>query len=98
MLFGPTRRRSCKRAPGPAATLTNRCVLANPECLGVSPSRALVPEGCDSIQTAALAIKYRLTTDELGTTIFPYLTMVEGLKLAARTFARDVRKLSCCAG
>jgi mercuric reductase len=54
--------------------------------------------GCDSIQTAALAIKYRLTTEELGPTIFPYLTTGEGLKLAAQTFARDVRKLSCCAG
>jgi mercuric reductase len=30
--------------------------------------------------------------------IFPYLTTVEGLKLAAQTFDRDVSKLSCCAG
>jgi mercuric reductase len=26
------------------------------------------------------------------------LTMVEGLKLAALTFKKDVAKLSCCAG
>ena len=56
------------------------------------------PEGADSIQTLALAIKFGMTTKELGETIFPYLTTVEGLKLAAQGFARDVAKLSCCAG
>lgn len=56
------------------------------------------PEGSDSIQTLALALKFAMTTKELGETIFPYLTTVEGLKLAAQTFDRDVAKLSCCAG
>lgn len=58
----------------------------------------LAPEGGDSIQTAALAIKQGMTYAELGEMIFPYLTTVEGLKLAAQTFDRDVSKLSCCAG
>lgn len=34
----------------------------------------------------------------LADQLFPYLTMVEGLKLTAQTFARDVKQLSCCAG
>jgi mercuric reductase len=58
----------------------------------------LAPEGADSIQTAALAIKCGLTVEELADTIFPYLTTVEGLKLAARAFTTDLAKLSCCAG
>jgi mercuric reductase len=58
----------------------------------------LAPEGADSIQTAALAIKCGLTVEQLRETIFPYLTTVEGLKLAAQMFAQDVAKLSCCAG
>ncbi len=58
----------------------------------------LAPEGADSIQTAALAIKFGMTAKELGETIFPYLTTVEGLKLAAQGFGKDVSKLSCCAG
>ena len=58
----------------------------------------LAPEGSDSIQTAAIAIKVGMTYEELGTMIFPYLTTVEGLKLAAQTFDMDVKKLSCCAG
>jgi len=58
----------------------------------------LAPEGADSIQTAAMAIRCGLTTDDLSDTIFPYLTTVEGLKLAALAFSKDVKKLSCCAG
>lgn len=58
----------------------------------------LAPEGSDSIQTAALAIRHGLTTDDLSEAIFPYLTTVEGLKLAALGFEKDVAKLSCCAG
>ena len=58
----------------------------------------MAPEGADSIQTLVLAIKYGMTTTELGATIFPYLTTVEGLKLAAQTVDKDVAKLSCCAG
>jgi mercuric reductase len=56
----------------------------------------MAPEGADSIQTAALAIKCGLTVEQLAETIFPYLTTVEGLKLAAQAFAKDVAKLSCC--
>ena len=35
---------------------------------------------------------------ELADQLFPYLTMVEGLKLCAQTFNQDVKQLSCCAG
>jgi mercuric reductase len=58
----------------------------------------LAPEAGDSIQTAVLAIKHGLTVNDLADTIFPYLTTVEGLKLAALGFSKDVAKLSCCAG
>jgi mercuric reductase len=58
----------------------------------------LAPEGADSIQTAAVAIKAGFTVEQLANTIFPYLTTVEGLKLAAQAFSKDVAKLSCCAG
>jgi mercury(II) reductase len=58
----------------------------------------LAPEAADSIQTAALAIRKGLTVHELGETIFPYLTTVEALELAAQAFEKDPAKLSCCAG
>ncbi|KIQ94289.1 Mercuric reductase [Anoxybacillus thermarum] len=50
------------------------------------------------IYAATLAVKFGLTIDDLRETLAPYLTMSEGLKLAALTFDQDVGKLSCCAG
>jgi len=58
----------------------------------------LAPEGADSVQTLVLALSAGMTAKALGETIFPYLTTVEGLKLAAQTFNKDVAMLSCCAG
>jgi mercuric reductase len=60
--------------------------------------QVLAAEGGEIIQTAALAIRNRMTVQELADQLFPYLTMAEGLKLCAQTFTRDVRQLSCCAG
>ena len=60
--------------------------------------QAVAPDAGELIQTAALAIRHRMTVRELADQLFPYLTMVEGLKLAAQTFSKDVTRLSCCAG
>jgi pyruvate/2-oxoglutarate dehydrogenase complex dihydrolipoamide dehydrogenase (E3) component len=65
---------------------------------GLLGAHILAPEGGDSIATAALAIRQGVTVDDLADAIFPYLTTVEGLKLAALALERDVAKLSCCAG
>ena len=61
-------------------------------------AQILAPEGADSIQTMVMALTFGMTAKALGETIFPYLTTVEGLKLAAQGFGKDVSKLSCCAG
>lgn len=61
-------------------------------------AQVLAAEGGEIIQTAALAIRHRMTIQELADQLFPYLTMVEGLKLCAQTFTKDVKQLSCCAG
>ena len=58
----------------------------------------LAPEAGEVIQTASLALKLGLTVEDLRDTIFPYLTNVEGIKLAALAFEKDVALLSCCAG
>ncbi len=51
----------------------------------------------DVIQAAVMALKYRATIDEIADTYHPYLTMAEGFKLAAQSFGKDVKTLSCCA-
>jgi mercuric reductase len=52
----------------------------------------------EMIQTAHLAILHQMTVQDLGDRLFPYLTMVEGIKLAAQSFTKEVANLSCCAG
>lgn len=51
----------------------------------------------DVIYAAVLALKFKLSVADLVGSFAPYLTMSEGLKLAAQTFDKDVAKLSCCA-
>ncbi|BCX89708.1 mercuric reductase [Methylomarinovum tepidoasis] len=61
-------------------------------------AQILAHEGGEVVQSAALAIRNRMTVEQLADQLFPYLTMVEGLKLCAQTFSKDVKQLSCCAG
>jgi len=58
----------------------------------------LAHEGGELIQSAAIAMHNNMTVEDLANQLFPYLTMVEGLKLCAQTFNKDVSELSCCAG
>ena len=60
--------------------------------------QAVTSEAGEIIQTAAIAIRAGMTVADPADQLFPYLTMVEGLKLAAQTFTKDVSQLSCCAG
>ena len=60
--------------------------------------QAVTPEAGELIQSAVLAIRSCMTVQDLANQLFPYLTMVEGLKLCAQTFTKDVKQLSCCAG
>ncbi len=60
--------------------------------------QVLATEGGEIIQSAVLAIRNQMTVSDLAEQLFPYLTMVEGLKLVAQTFHKDVSQLSCCAG
>jgi len=57
----------------------------------------LAAEAGEMITEPALAIKLGLTIEDLTSTFHPYLTLSEGIKLAAQAFTKDVAKLSCCA-
>lgn len=61
-------------------------------------AQAVTPEAGELIQSTAIAIRARMTVQDLADQLFLYLTMVEGLKLCAQTFFKDVKQLSCCAG
>ncbi|NOX26332.1 MAG: mercury(II) reductase [Deltaproteobacteria bacterium] len=57
----------------------------------------LAPEGGELLMEISLAIKYKIPITEIASMFHPYLTLGEGVKLAAQTFEKDVKQLSCCA-
>lgn len=60
-------------------------------------ARILAPEGSELLMELALAMRHSVTVKSLTKEFHPYLTLSEGIKLAALTFDKDVKKLSCCA-
>jgi mercuric reductase len=72
-------------------------LIRNTETDKLIGARIVAPEGGELIQLLSMAIKYGITVKELAESFYPYLTLGEGIKLAAITFGKDVAKLSCCA-
>jgi mercuric reductase len=57
----------------------------------------LAGEAGEMITEPALAIRLGLRIEDLASSFHPYLTLSEGIKLAAQAFDKDVSRLSCCA-
>ncbi len=56
----------------------------------------LAENAADIIQEAVLAVKHRLTVDDIIDTVHVFPTMTESIKLAATSFRKDIDQLSCC--
>ena len=67
---------------------------ASGRLLGV---HAVAPNAGELMGEATLAVRLGLRVSDLTGTLHPYLTWIEGLKLAAQTTTVDVSRLSCCA-
>ena len=72
-------------------------LVADPATRKIIGAHILAAEAGEMITEPVLAIKFGLTIEDLALMFHPYLTLSEGIKLAALTFDRDVAKLSCCA-
>jgi mercuric reductase len=72
-------------------------LIRNTETDKLIGARIVAPEGGELIQQLSMAIKFNITVKDLAESFYPYLTLGEGIKLAAITFGKDVSKLSCCA-
>ena len=72
-------------------------LIRNTETDKLIGGRVIAPEGGELIQQISIAIKFGITVKDLAESFYPYLTLSEGIKLAAITFGKDVSKLSCCA-
>ena len=67
---------------------------SNDKIIGI---RVLAPEGGELVMLVSQAIRQGMTASELADGFYPYLTLSEGIKLAAITFSKDISELSCCA-
>lgn len=56
----------------------------------------LAPHAADLIHEATLAVKFKMTVDDIIDTVHVFPTLSEAFKLAALSFYRDVGGLSCC--
>lgn len=72
-------------------------LIRNKETDKLIGARVVAPEGGELIQQLSMAIKYGITVTELAQGLYAYLTLGEGIKLAAIGFGKDLSKLSCCA-
>jgi mercuric reductase len=56
----------------------------------------LAPHAVDLIHEGVLAVKNKLTIDDIIDTVHVFPTLSESIKLAAQSFYMDVVKMSCC--
>ena len=57
----------------------------------------LADNAADIIQEGVLAVKYKLTVDDIIDTVHVFPTIAESTKLAAVSFRKNLDELSCCA-
>lgn len=58
----------------------------------------VAPVAAEMIPEAVLAIRCKLTVDDIIETVHAFPTFSEGIKLAAQAFTRDIRVMTCCIG
>ncbi len=54
------------------------------------------PRAADMIMEATLAVRFRLTVDDIIDTVHPFPTFSEAFKHACQAFRRDTSTMSCC--
>ena len=71
-------------------------LVANNRTKQIVGLHILAPHAADLIHEGVLAVKYKLTVDDIIDTVHVFPTLSEAIKLAAQSFYRDVSKMSCC--
>ena len=68
----------------------------HPETRVIVGVHIVAPMAADLIHEAVLAVKFKLTIDDIIDTVHVFPTMSEAIKLVAQSFKRDISKMSCC--
>jgi len=68
----------------------------DPKTEAVVGVHMVAPMAADLIHEAALAVKFKLTIDDIVDTVHVFPTMSEAIKRVAQSFKRDISTMSCC--
>jgi mercuric reductase len=71
-------------------------IVTNKDSKQIVGAHILSPHAADLIHEATLAVKFKMTIDDIIDTVHVFPTLSESFKLAAQSFYRDVGGLSCC--
>ncbi|MBI2652044.1 mercury(II) reductase, partial [Candidatus Woesearchaeota archaeon] len=71
-------------------------IVANQKTKQILGVHILAPHAADLIHEGVLAVKLKLTVDDIIDTVHVFPTLSEAMKIAAQSFYRDVAKMSCC--
>lgn len=71
-------------------------IVANQKTKQILGVHILAPHAADLIHEGVLAVKLKLTVDDIIDTVHVFPTLSEAMKIAAQSFYRDVSKMSCC--
>ncbi|HVH16593.1 MAG TPA: mercury(II) reductase [Candidatus Angelobacter sp.] len=71
-------------------------LVINRETKQILGLHIVAPHAADIIHEGVLAVKFKLTIDNIIDTVHVFPTLAEGIKLAAQSFYKDVGQLSCC--
>lgn len=73
-------------------------LVIDPHTNAIVGCHIVAPLAADMIHEAVLAVRYKLTVDDIIDTVHVFPTFSEGIKLAAQAFTRDIKVMTCCIG
>ncbi|MCL4510872.1 MAG: mercury(II) reductase [Bacteroidetes bacterium] len=73
-------------------------LVIDPYTKAIVGCHIVAPAAAEMIHEAVMAVRHKVTIDDLIDTIHVFPTFSEGIKLAAQAFVRDIRVMSCCIG
>lgn len=71
-------------------------MVIDPETATIVGVHMVSAVAAEMIHEAVLAVKYKLSTDDIIDTVHVFPTFSEGIKMVAQAFYRDVSRMSCC--
>lgn len=99
--FGVCKCKTLSMENVPKALVVNKAkglikMVVDPKTMQILGVHILSDLAADIIHEATLAVKYKLTVDDIIDTVHVFPTMSESVKLVATSFKKNVQKLSCC--